>query len=373
MAILDVIKYEGDNTTFVWKHPIEDFNTGSTLIVHENQEAIFFNNGQALDLFGAGRHVLETQNIPLIRSFLNLPTGGVTPFHCEVYFVNKVEQLAIKWGTDSKVQYMEPMYNFPISIGASGEMGFKITDTRKLLIKLVGTEKILTQQGIAKMFRAAMMTKLKSYLAQTIQAQSISIFEIDSHLEEMSSVMKDKLSNIFDDYGVGLQQFFITNIIRPEGEAVYENFKKLYYRQFSEVAEAKLRQQVNIIDARTKKEQRILDAEAQATKRHLEGYSYQEERSFDVAQRMAENEATGEFTNASLGLGMMAGLGSSIGQTVGQTANDALTHIRPEKKIESVSPDSTSGLMKFCGNCGTPFPDDTTKFCGNCGAKRGGA
>lgn len=55
LALIDVIKYEGDNTTFVWKHPREDFSTSSQLIVHETQEAVFFLNGQALDLFGPGR------------------------------------------------------------------------------------------------------------------------------------------------------------------------------------------------------------------------------------------------------------------------------------------------------------------------------
>ncbi len=44
-----MIKYEGDGDTLVWKHPIEDFNLGSQLIVHESQEAIFFRDGQALD------------------------------------------------------------------------------------------------------------------------------------------------------------------------------------------------------------------------------------------------------------------------------------------------------------------------------------
>ncbi|NLC26364.1 MAG: SPFH domain-containing protein, partial [Fastidiosipila sp.] len=97
--IADVLKYEGDNSTFIWKHPIEDFNTTTQLIVHESQEAIFFLNGQALDLFGPGRHTLETQNIPLIRKYLNKPTGDETPFHCEVYFINMVQQMAIRWGT----------------------------------------------------------------------------------------------------------------------------------------------------------------------------------------------------------------------------------------------------------------------------------
>ena len=53
--IADVIKYEGDNTTFIWKHPCEDWNSLTQLSVHESQEAILMMNGHALDLVGAGR------------------------------------------------------------------------------------------------------------------------------------------------------------------------------------------------------------------------------------------------------------------------------------------------------------------------------
>ena len=60
-GLASIIKYEGDNSTFIWKHPIEDFNYGSQLIVHESQEAVFFRDGMALDLFGPGRYTLETQ------------------------------------------------------------------------------------------------------------------------------------------------------------------------------------------------------------------------------------------------------------------------------------------------------------------------
>ena len=129
--IADIIKYEGDNSTFIWKHPCEDFNTTTQLIVHEKQEAIFCMNGQALVLFGAGRYTLETQNIPLLRKFANIPTDGKTPFHCEVYFINKTEQMAIKWGTDSKVQYIEPTYKFPLSIGLSGNMALSVNASRQ--------------------------------------------------------------------------------------------------------------------------------------------------------------------------------------------------------------------------------------------------
>ncbi len=152
--IAEVIKYEGDNSTFIWKHPSEDFNCFTQLIVHESQEAIFFMNGQALDLFGPGRYTLETQNIPIIGKLLNRVTGDQSPFHCEVYFINKTEQMGIKWGTDSKVQYIDPTYGFPISIGVSGEMSLRAEDSRKLLLKLVGTENFLGQQKLTMLFRA---------------------------------------------------------------------------------------------------------------------------------------------------------------------------------------------------------------------------
>ena len=184
--IAEIIKNEGDNSTFIWKHPCEDFNTTTQLIVHESQEAIFFMNGQALDLFGPGRHTLETQNIPLLRKFINIPTDGETPFHCEVYFIKKTEQMAIKWGTDSKVQYVEPTYKFPLSIGASGEMALSVEDSRKLLVKLVGTERILDRNQLTTIFRAFLMTRVKTYIAQEMKASAIKIFEIDERLEVFS-------------------------------------------------------------------------------------------------------------------------------------------------------------------------------------------
>lgn len=321
--IADIIKYEGDNSTFIWKHPCEDFNSLTQLIVHESQEAIFMMNGQALDLFGAGRYTLETQNIPKIGKVLHRTTDGQTPFHCEVYFINKTEQMAIKWGTDSKVQFMEPTYNFPISIGASGEMSLRAEDSRKLLLKLVGTENFLGQENLTRYFRAFLMTKVKSYLAQVIREQKISIFEIDERLNEISSALLKMLQPDFADYGIALERFFITTIVKPDGEASYEKFKSLHFRQYADIAEAKLRQQTAVIDAETQAQRTVIESQAMATKRAQEGYTYQQERGFDVAQDVAQNEAVGQFTNMGVGFGTMAGVGGAVGGVVGSAVNNA--------------------------------------------------
>lgn len=322
--IAEIIKYEGDNSTFIWKHPCEDFNTTTQLIVHESQEAIFFMNGQALDLFGPGRYTLETQNIPKIGKMLNRATGEQTPFHCEVYFINKTEQMSIKWGTDSKVQYIDPQYGFPLAIGASGEMSLRVEDSRKLLVKLVGTEKYLGQQKLVSFFRAFLMTRAKTYIAQVIKANAINIFEIDENLTAFSENIHKLLIPDFADYGISLERFFVTNIVKPDGDRQYEKFKELHFRQYADIAEAKLRQQTDIIYAQTEAQKVVIDSQAQATKRAQEGYTYAQERGFDVAEKVAQNEAVGQFTNMGVGLGTMAGVGGVVGSVVGGAVNNAM-------------------------------------------------
>ncbi len=325
MPITQVIKYEGDNSTFIWKHPCEDFNSLTQLIVHESQEAIFFMDGQALDLFGPGRYTLETQNIPKIGKLLNRTTGGDTPFHCEVYFINKTEQMSIKWGTDSKVQYMEPTYGFPLSIGASGEMSLRAEDSRRLLLRLVGTESFLSREKLVGFFRSFLMTRVKSYIAQIMRTNAINIFEIDENLTTFSDALRNLLLPDFADYGVSLERFFVTNIVKPDGDRQYEKFKELHFRQYADIAEAKLRQQTDIIHAQTEAQKVVIDSKAQATKREQEGYTYQQERGFDVAQDVARNEAVGQFTNMGVGLGTMAGVGGAVGGVVGSAVNGALS------------------------------------------------
>ena len=322
--IAEIIKYEGDNSTFIWKHPCEDFNSLTQLIVHESQEAIFFMNGQALDLFGPGRYTLETENIPKIGKLLNRTTGDKTPFHCEVYFINKAEQMAIKWGTDSKVQYVDPTYGFPISIGASGEMSLRAEDSRKLLVKLVGTENYLGQQQLIGFFRAFLMTRVKTYIAQVIKANAINIFEIDENLTAFSENIHKLLIPDFADYGITLERFFVTNIVKPDGDRQYEKFKDLHFRQYADIAEATLRQKTDLIYAQTEAQKVVIDSQAQATKRAQEGYTYAQERGFDVAEKVAQNEAVGQFTNMGVGLGTMAGVGGAVGGVVGNAVGGAL-------------------------------------------------
>lgn len=327
MSLIDVIKYEGDNKTFVWKYPEEDFNTGSQLIVHEAQEAIFFLNGEALDSFKPGRYELETQNIPLLNKVINIPSGGVSPFHAEVYFINIVEQMGISWGTNSKIQFMEPEFNFPLSIGASGEMAIAVREPKKLLLKIVGTEAILSQDELIKYLKSFLQTRIKAAIARAIPENSLSIFQMDAQLVLLSDEVKKLLQPDFKEYGLELTQMMITTIVKPEGDPIYEQFKELYFRQYADVKNAQINQQVGVINQETVAKQTVIEAQGIAEKRQIEGYTYQQERGFDVAEQMAQNEAVGEFANMGIGLGMMSGVGGTMGSVVGGAVSEAMGEI----------------------------------------------
>ena len=233
--IAEIIKYEGDNSTFIWKHPCEDFNLGSQLIVHESQEAVFMLNGQALDLFGPGRYTLETQNIPLIGKVLNMATGGVSPFHCEVYFINKTEQMALKWGTPDKVRFIDPLTGVPLELGASGDLNLMVADSRKLLVKLVGTMKGIAWEDAAGFtkslqasFRPLITNVIKANLGAVIKDNAIDILEVDEKLELISGVLGTKIREGFEDYGLTVPKFFVTSIVLPEDDPNFKHIRELH-------------------------------------------------------------------------------------------------------------------------------------------------
>lgn len=305
--ICEVLKYEGDNSTFIWKHPSEDFNSLTQLIVHESQEAVFFLNGQALDLFGPGRYTLETQNIPKIGKFLSRATGDQTPFHCEVYFINKTVQMAIKWGTPEKIRYIDPDYGIPIELGASGDMNLSVSDSRKLLIKLVGTMKGITWgengPGLAKSlqdsFRPLIATTVKSNLSKAIKAGEFDILEVDEHLGELSAILQEKIVGGFEEYGLTIHQFYLTTVVLPEDDPNFKRLRELHAISLQTRvinADKAIRSARAQAEAEVTAAQRMVELEKQTTETEIK--KREAERKIIEAQAEAEAVRQAGFAEA---------------------------------------------------------------------------
>lgn len=342
MKIVDLIKYEGDNNTFIWKHPSEDFSTLSQLIVHESQEALFFFNGQALDLFGPGKHTLNTDNIPLLKKIVNIPTGGESSFHCEVYFINKTEQMAIKWGMGD-VNFLDPTHNnYAFKIGASGEMSLRISDSRKIITKLVGTESLLNQESIKNYFKAPITTHIKTMLPNILREKCVPIFEVESYLSELSEILKVRVSDEMADYGIALEKFWVNTIIKPENDPFYITLNRqrgekvtLVNQGEIDMQRADYQRRVGIIGHTGEVQKRKMDIDAKRYEQEQLGFTYQQERGFDVMEKIAENEGSGsDLRNAAMGIGMGFGVGGVF--------SDAITNISNNTMMSSLTEQVTS-------------------------------
>ena len=403
-GLASIIKYEGDNETLVWKHPIEDFNFGSQLIVHESQEAIFFRDGQALDLFGAGRYTLQTQQLPLLEKIYKLPTDTEGTFHSEVYFINLATQMGVKWGTDSKVRLFDPASGLHIEIGASGEFNIRVTDSRKLLLKVVGTTGGLGQEqllGIGNgkgFFRSMVMTQVKSYLAQTIKENAINILEIDEHLMALSGALRERINAALDEYGLTMPEFYVSRIVTPDDDPNFRRMKEQYAEQYLLVrqegirkAEAEAAADRKAVEAQTAARMKIIgaqgeaealkiqkqaeaeayrmQAEAEAAERRMKGYTYQQETSRQVGMEAMKN-GLGGGANAAGALGDLAGLGVSLGamgSVIGMT-KDALNPMTQDAAQMGAAVGAAVAGGWDCPACG--HKNISTNFCPDCGGRK---
>jgi membrane protease subunit (stomatin/prohibitin family)/predicted RNA-binding Zn-ribbon protein involved in translation (DUF1610 family) len=416
-GLVSKIEYMGDNNTFVYKHPIENFAMGSQLIVHESQEAVFYRDGQALDLFGPGRHTLDTQYLPLMDKVYKLPTGDTRgTFRSEVYYINMATQIGIKWGTDTKVRVFDPYSGMHVSIGASGEFNIRVSDSRKILLKLVGTTSGLIMHpkeqqenyhsspvAMTKYFRSLIMTKVKSYLATVIKQEEISVLEIDSRLDTLSEAMRDQINEGLREYGLTMPQFYIMRMLTPEDDPddpaheQYIEMKKQFGSVYLDVQEEKNRKktaeaarermqveaeteaQMKIIGAQGDAQRRIIEAqakaaeykmqaEAEAAEMQMKGYTYQQQTAKEIGLEAMKNGITGG-SGSSGAVGEMASLGVTLG-TMGGVMNMVRDAVNPIGQTAGEIGSMISDGIADKWDCQCGMKGITSKFCPNCGKPR---
>ena len=421
-GIPSVIRYEGDNHTFVWKHPNTDFVTGSQLIVHESQEAIFFRNGEALDSFRAGRYTLDTGAMPKMNSLYPLPVQG-QPFHAEVYFVNLATQMGIKWGTNSKVGLFDPATGIHVDLGASGSFNLRVTDPRKLVIKVVGTTDGLTRDqvfsGELGYFRTLVMTRVKGSLARVIKENHMSVLELDERIEQISQALKAAINPDLKEYGLEMPEFYVSNIVTPDDDPNFRRMKQQHAEEYLRVREEQIKKaeaeaafERKAVEAQTAARMKVigaqgdadatrikaqaeaeayrLQAEAEAQEMRMKGYTYQQETARQVGLEAMKNGGAGITGIAGEAMQLGVGLGT-VGSVIGMT-KDAIQPVMqsaagmaqpPAPEGWTCACGKTGITSKFCPECGsrkpeTPRPWDcacgekgiTSKFCPNCGSKR---
>lgn len=370
--ILDVIEHNFELNEMAWRYYRENFNTQSVLFVQPGQEVVFVKEGKIFDILGPGRHVLTTENIPLISKILNLPFGKKESFQCYIYFINKERPVTTKWGTPSPINIIDPRTGRYIKMGARGSMGIKISHSGKFLAKMIGQFSNFYEDDIGEFLFNKTIEYIQTNIAQALQLKKIPFTEIDSYKLDISKTITNHLETdaLFEEYGMQLEHFSIMSInVSPDDLKMLQEEENKFIRIKREAdAEA---------------EAHRIRGYAEADVMRNKGVYYDKERTYDVLEKAASNEATlGGMMSAGMGLGMGVGVGAGFGASMNNLTNQTLNQTTNSVEfIKCPKCNANNNLnAKFCNECGTSLEikkiacpkcnalqNEEAKFCSECG------
>ena len=303
MNIFDIIKCESNVQEVVHKFHGDNLRLGSQLVVYPSQTAFFVKGGKICDEFISGTYTIKSENIPLLGKIINMPFNGETPFKADVWFVNQIELLDCKWGTPTPLQIEDPKYDVIVPVRAFGQYGFKIVKPRVFLERLVGNMPSFSTSKVVEYFRGVILSKLTAIIYNKLKEDNVSVLNINSNVDELSLYAKERLSVVFQQYGIEIPLFNIISISVNENDPSFVRLKEAK----DTIAGIKI----------------------------IGRDDYQMTRSFDVLEKAAENE--NGIAGAAVGLGAGMGIGGVVSALTAKTLNtnpQAANAVQPIPLIE---------------------------------------
>lgn len=287
MALVDVVKCDGNDREFVWRFPSDNLRLGTQLVVKPAQIAFFVYRGQICDEVKDGTVTLGDGNIPLLTSLASLPFGGDSPFQAEVWFVNLISKLDNKWGTIRPIQLEDPKYGLVVPVRAFGQFGFRVGAPRTFLESITGTAKVFTAEQIVEYFKGVVLQAVNMSLGRAFVKEKISVLEAAVHLDALARHCSEAIQSELSRFGLELVNFFFHSVNIPDEDASYQRLKLIKEKA----------------------------AELNVLGRDI----YQYDRSMEVLKTAAANEGGGAgLMQAGVGLAVGTGIGQQMAQQAGQ-------------------------------------------------------
>lgn len=214
--LMEVLEFLDDSGKTMVKRVPEDglceMKWGAQLTVRESQSAVFFRDGRALDVFGPGRHVLRTPNIPVVAKWVtSFGYGPDSPFRAEVYFLNRKLFPNLKWGTPTAIVFRDSELKM-VRLRSHGIYSMRIADPMLFLNKVVGTEGLYYDDTIANYLRNVIVARLTAVLGEKLK----SVFDLPGDFNHLALSVRSSLTDDFHGLGLQLHDFYINSISLPD-------------------------------------------------------------------------------------------------------------------------------------------------------------
>ncbi len=186
----------------VWKYPDEVIPWGSVVIVREFEAAIFYRDGKVYGVLGAGRHVLDTQNVPFLKQLVSI-VYGESIFKSMIIYVS-LRRFQGKFGGRTQTVELAPLL-------FHGSFYFRIEDPSMFVNKVVGPLSVYTTDELNDYLRGYFNEKVMAYLSK------YSIQDVYMRQTEVTEKITIQLRNDFKELGITLEKVVFEGI-DTEGE-----------------------------------------------------------------------------------------------------------------------------------------------------------
>lgn len=213
---MEVIEFLDDSGTVLVKRMPDngqlEIKWGSQLTVRESQDAVFFRDGKSLDVFTAGRHVLKTQNVPVVGKWVtSFGYGENSPFRAEVLFVGKQLFPNFKWGTKEPILFKDTELQM-VRLRSYGSFSIQVQDSLLFVNKIAGTMGLYTTEVISDYLRGIIISKFNVVLARMLKT----VFDSPASMDDLNLVMRTELIADFEGLGLKMHDFYIQSISLPD-------------------------------------------------------------------------------------------------------------------------------------------------------------
>lgn len=188
-----------------------EFRLGSQLVVRESQNAVFFRDGKALDVFGPGRYTISTNNIPLLTGLIGMLTGGKSMFTAEAYFVSMREMTDMKWGTPQPVAYRDADLGM-VRLRAFGQYSMRVKDPQLFVTTVVGARGVYNTSAIDEYLRGIIVSEFNDLLGEA----KTPLLDLAGLTKELGATVRNSVDADFERLGLELTTFQILAITPPD-------------------------------------------------------------------------------------------------------------------------------------------------------------